>query len=166
MSDLYNSILSLIRQNGYREFEKEYMNVMEYMRDEARYILGMNDDKKITICDKSMKEKNDIEEKKDVVNVEILTDVKNDIEDNIEDNIKVLEIKEDKKEEKKTQRVKEKECRERLKREGVKVEEIFTLENIRSWLEEGRSYAWISSERLGCRQEEVSRFAKRHGLDK
>jgi 5'-3' exonuclease len=129
---------------------------MEYMRDEAKYILGINNEKTVMYMDKKIKEVDKNEEKPIVVFDEVVNEVK--------DNIKVLEIKEEKKEEKKSQRQKEKLYRDKLKREGVNMLELFTLENVRGWLGEGLSYACIASERLGCRQEEVSKFAKRHGL--
>jgi hypothetical protein len=163
MSDLYNSILQLVRQNGYREFEKEYMNVKEYMKEEARYILGIleNDNEKIIEIK---------EESKKVVENEIVHNIETIKEDtNIYNNdIKVLNfVKEDKvivAEVKNQQRKKEKERREYMKKNGIKLEDLFTKENIEKWLKEGRSYAWIASDQLGCKQEDVSKYVKLNGI--
>jgi hypothetical protein len=43
---------------------------------------------------------------------------------------------------------------------------LMTVENVRKWLAEGHTYARISREQLGCKEEEVSKFAKEHGLAK
>jgi hypothetical protein len=46
----------------------------------------------------------------------------------------------------------------------VKESDVLTVCNVSEWIGEGRSYAWIASEKVGCKQEEVSRFAKLHGI--
>jgi hypothetical protein len=43
---------------------------------------------------------------------------------------------------------------------------LMTVANMRNWLEAGDTYAKIAREQLGCKEEEVSKFAKEHGLSK
>ncbi len=64
----------------------------------------------------------------------------------------------------KIQRQKEKEKREELKRAGVDMKTVLTVENVKKWLEDGNSYAWIAREKVGCKQELISKFAKLNGI--
>jgi hypothetical protein len=43
---------------------------------------------------------------------------------------------------------------------------LMTVENVRKWLADGDTYAKIAREQLGCKEEEVSKFAKEHGLQR
>ena len=43
---------------------------------------------------------------------------------------------------------------------------LMTVANVRNWLEAGDTYAKIAREQLGCKEEEVSKFAKEHGLQR
>lgn len=43
---------------------------------------------------------------------------------------------------------------------------LMTVENVRKWLTNGDTYAKIAREQLGCKEEEVSKFAKEHGLQR
>jgi len=43
---------------------------------------------------------------------------------------------------------------------------LMTVENVRKWLTDGDTYAKIAREQLGCKEEEVSKFAKEHGLQR
>ncbi len=65
----------------------------------------------------------------------------------------------------KVQRQKEKEKRDELKRAGVDMKTVLTVENVKKWLEEGHSYAWIAREKVGCKQELISKFAKLNGIN-
>jgi hypothetical protein len=46
------------------------------------------------------------------------------------------------------------------------MKDILTVENVKQWLDEGHSYAWIAKEKVGCKQELISKFAKVNGLQK
>ena len=168
MSDLYNSILGLVRQYGVREYEKEYKNVIEYLKEEARYILRDEINEVKSEGNKLMNEINEIVEESEIVNK--VDDIVNKVDDIIasidETQIKVVNLEAEKEvgDIKNKQRAKEKVRREYMKANNVDVTELFTVDNVRKWLEDGRSYAWIASEQLGCKQEEVSRFAKIHKL--
>ena len=159
MSDLYNSILQLVRQNGVREYEKEYKNVLEYLKDEARYLLRDERKEEENKVVTEISEK--IEENK-IVN--IADDIMNKIDNIITsvDDVKVvnLEAEKESSDVKNKQRVKEKARREYMKKNNIDVTELFTIDNVKKWLDDGKSYAWIASEQLGCKQEDVSRFAK------
>jgi hypothetical protein len=159
MSDLYNNILQLVRQNGVREYEKEYKNVLEYLKDEARYLLRDERKEEENNAVNEISEK--IEENK-IVN--IADNIMNKIDDIITsiDDVKVvnLEAEKESSDVKNKQRVKEKARREYMKKNNIDVTELFTIDNVKKWLDDGKSYAWIASEQLGCKQEDVSRFAK------
>lgn len=155
MSDLYNTILQLIRQNGYREFEKEFMNVKEYMKEEARYILGLESDIIVEKKEENVVVNNIDEERKEEKKEEV-----KEIKMNDNKEIKLVESGE----RRKTQREKERYRREENKRNNISESDVLTVENVREWIGEGRSFAWIASEKVGCKQEEVSRFAKLHGI--
>ena len=155
MSDLYVSIKNLIYERGYTEFAKEYEKVMEYMRAEARCILGIVLEEK-----KEDKKEDNTDEKKVIVN-EITPD-KNMVSETTKE-IQIEQVGE-LKDQKRTQRQKERYRREWNVRNGVNDSEVLTVSNVTKWLKEGRSYAWIASEKVGCKQEEVSRFAKLHKL--
>jgi hypothetical protein len=43
---------------------------------------------------------------------------------------------------------------------------LMTVANVRNWLEAGDTYAKIAREQLGCKEEEVSKFAKENGLQR
>jgi hypothetical protein len=159
MSDLYNKILELVRQNGVREYEKEYKNVLEYLKDEARYLLRDERKEEETKVVTEISEKT---EENKIVN--IADDIMNKIDNIITsiDNVKVvnLEAEKESSDVKNKQRVKEKARREYMKKNNIDVTELFTVDNVKKWLDDGKSYSWIASEQLGCKQEDVSRFAK------
>ena len=172
MSDLYNSILGLVRQYGVREYEKEYKNVIEYLKEEARYILRDEINEVKSEGNKLMNEIHEIVEESEIVNKvdDIVNNIVNKVDDIIasidETQIKVVNLEAEKEvgDIKNKQRAKEKVRREYMKANNIDVIELFTVDNVRKWLEDGRSYAWIASEQLGCKQEDVSRFAKIHKL--
>lgn len=164
MSDLYNSILQLVRQNGIREYENEYKRVLEYLKEEARYLLRDEIGIVEKESEKLVKEINEIVEENDIVNN--IDNIINKVDDVIasidETQIKVvnLEAEKESSDVKNKQRAKEKARREYMKANNIDITELFTVDNVRKWLNDGRSYAWIASEQLGCKQEDVSRFAK------
>ncbi len=53
-----------------------------------------------------------------------------------------------------------------LQSKGIFKHDVLTIENVTAWIKAGRSYAVIAREEVGCTEEEVSRFCKRHGLNK
>ena len=167
MSDLYVIIKNLIYERGYTEFAKEYEKVMEYMRAEARCILGIVLEEK-----KEDKKEDNTDEKKVIVNeiiqskqVNMVTEITQD-KNMVSETTKEIQIEQvgELKDQKRTQRQKERYRREWNVRNGVNDSEVLTVSNVTKWLKEGRSYAWIASEKVGCKQEEVSRFAKLHKL--
>jgi len=162
MSDLYNNILQLVRQNGIREYEKECSRVMEYLKEEARYLLRDEITNVIKGEDKIVNEISEKIEENKIVN--IADDIMNKIDNIITsvDDVKVvnLEAEKESSDVKNKQRVKEKARREYMKKNNIDVTELFTIDNVKKWLDDGKSYAWIASEQLGCKQEDVSRFVK------
>jgi hypothetical protein len=49
---------------------------------------------------------------------------------------------------------------------GIKKETLLTKENLKKWIEEeGRTFAYISREYVGCKDSEVSAAAKLFGID-
>ncbi len=163
MSDLYNSILQLVRQNGLREYENEYKKVVEYLKEEARYLLRDEiNNPVVEEVNKVIEEVNGVSADNNVL--ENINNIINGISDTLNevDNVKVvnLEMQNEMKDVKNKQREKEKKRREYMKANNIDITELFTVDNVKKWLDDGRSYAWIASEQLGCKQEEVSRFAK------
>ncbi len=51
-----------------------------------------------------------------------------------------------------------------LKSKGIFKEDVLTIENLRLWINAGRSYADIARSEVGCSEEEVSRFCKRNNI--
>ena len=68
---------------------------------------------------------------------------------------------------KKWQREQEAARRVYMKENKISRASLMTEENVRRWIEEeGNSYAWVAREQLGCKEEDVSVFAKKHGLQR
>jgi hypothetical protein len=67
---------------------------------------------------------------------------------------------------KKWQRDQEAARRSYMKANKISRTSLMTVENLRKWLEEGHTYARIAREQLGCKEEDVSKFAKEHGLQR
>lgn len=66
---------------------------------------------------------------------------------------------------KKWQREQEAARRVYMKTNKISRSLLMTEENVRKWIEEeGNSYAWVAREQLGCKEEDVSRFAKEHKI--
>ena len=65
---------------------------------------------------------------------------------------------------KKWQREKERERRAYMKQNNIKLDDIMTKDNVKKWLTEGKSYAEISRDYLGIKQELVSIYARQNGL--
>ncbi len=66
---------------------------------------------------------------------------------------------------KKWQREQEAARRTYMKANKISRASLMTEENVRKWIEEeGNSYAWVAREQLGCKEEDVSVFAKKHGI--
>lgn len=66
---------------------------------------------------------------------------------------------------KKWQREQEAARRAYMKANKISRASLMTEENVRKWIEqEGNSYAWVAREQLGCKEEDVSRFAKEHKI--
>jgi hypothetical protein len=162
MSDLYNSILQLVRQNGIREYENEYKRVLEYLKEEARYLLRDEINEVVKEGSKIVNEVNEISIENNVL--DNINNIINGISETLNegDNVKVINLEAEKESSdvKNKQRAKEKARREYMKANNIDITELFTVDNVRKWLNDGRSYAWIASEQLGCKQEEVSRFVK------
>jgi hypothetical protein len=51
-----------------------------------------------------------------------------------------------------------------LQSRGIFKKDVLTIENVTAWIKAGRSYAVIAREEVGCTEEEVSRFCKKHKL--
>ncbi len=51
-----------------------------------------------------------------------------------------------------------------LKSKGIFKEDVLTLENVSAWIKGGKSYAVIARESVGCTEEEVSKFCKKHNI--
>jgi hypothetical protein len=189
MSDLYNNILKLIHEYGIREYRAEEKNVMSYLVEESKYILGLtNGDMKEVVVDTDAVQNEMVGVKVDEFIKEVIEEeVKNNKDEEVktvkgrvvikkgkkakeergeEENKSVEIVREEIVEETEelTQRQKEKRRREYMKENGIKLEDVMTVEKIGKLIKEGKSYAWIASEYTGTRQEEVSRFAKLNGL--
>jgi len=67
---------------------------------------------------------------------------------------------------KKWQRAEEAARRAYMKKNKISRSSLMTVENMRTWLGEGQTYAWIAREQLGCKEEDVSKFAKENGLSR
>jgi hypothetical protein len=151
-----------VRQNGLREYESEYKKVIEYLREEARYILRDEIGEAVREVNKVIDEVNLVTEENNVL--ENINNIINGIGETLNEveNVKVINLEAEKESSdvKNKQRAKEKVRREYMKANNIDITELFTVDNVRKWLNDGRSYAWIASEQLGCKQEEVSRFAK------
>ncbi len=66
---------------------------------------------------------------------------------------------------KKWQREQEAARRTYMKENKISRASLMTEENVRRWIEEeGHSYAWVAREQLGCKEDDVSAFAKKHGI--
>jgi hypothetical protein len=62
------------------------------------------------------------------------------------------------------QRRREKEKAAELRAAGVDPGTVLTIENVQAWVNEGRSYAWIAREKVGCKQELVSTFVRLNNI--
>jgi hypothetical protein len=67
---------------------------------------------------------------------------------------------------KKWQREQEANRRIYMKTHKISRTSLMTVENMRNWLGDGQTYAWIAREQLGCKEEDVSKFAKENGLSR
>jgi hypothetical protein len=67
---------------------------------------------------------------------------------------------------KKWQRGEEAARRAYMKKNKISRTSLMTVENMRNWLSNGQTYAWIAREQLGCKEEDVSKFAKENGLSR
>jgi hypothetical protein len=67
---------------------------------------------------------------------------------------------------KKWQREQEAARRTYMKKNKISRSSLMTVENMRQWLTDGQTYAWIAREQLGCKEEDVSKFAKENGLQR
>ena len=67
---------------------------------------------------------------------------------------------------KKWQRAEEAARRAYMKKNKISRSSLMTVENVRQWLSQGQTYAWIAREQLGCKEEDVSKFAKENGLQR
>lgn len=67
---------------------------------------------------------------------------------------------------KKWQREQEAARKAYMKANKISRASLMTVANMRKWLGEGDTYAKIAREQLGCKEEEVSKFAKEHGLQR
>ena len=67
---------------------------------------------------------------------------------------------------KKWQRTEEANRRAYMKKNKISRASLMTVENMRQWLTDGQTYAWIAREQLGCKEEDVSKFAKENGLSR
>lgn len=67
---------------------------------------------------------------------------------------------------KKWQRDQEAARRTYMKANKISRSSLMTVENVRKWLEDGYTYARIAREHLGCKEEDVSKYAKENGLSR
>jgi uncharacterized protein (DUF4415 family) len=51
-----------------------------------------------------------------------------------------------------------------LQSKGIFKHDILTIENVTSWIKEGKSYAVIARGYVGCTEEEVSKYCKKHNI--
>jgi hypothetical protein len=65
---------------------------------------------------------------------------------------------------KRWQREQESAKRLELQSQGIFKQDVLTLENVTAWMKSGRSYAVIARESVGCTEEEVSKFCKKHNI--
>ncbi len=54
--------------------------------------------------------------------------------------------------------------RSELSGRGIFKADVLTVDNLRAWIESGRSYADIARSEVGCTEEEVSKFCKKHNI--
>lgn len=54
--------------------------------------------------------------------------------------------------------------RQELSSQGIFKKDILTIENVTGWIKSGRSYAVIARESVGCTEEEVSKYCKKHNI--
>jgi len=72
----------------------------------------------------------------------------------------------DPKEMKEWQKNEEEKKRKENEEKGIKKTDMLTKENLKKWIEEdGRTFAYISREYVGCKDSEVSAAAKLFGID-
>jgi hypothetical protein len=77
----------------------------------------------------------------------------------------VKEVKRTPAEMKRWQREREAARRAFMKANKISRASLMTADNVRRWIEvEGNTYAWVARDKLGCKEEEVSKFAKEHGI--
>lgn len=65
---------------------------------------------------------------------------------------------------KRWQREQESAKRLELQSQGIFKKDVLTLENVTAWIKAGRSYAVIARESVGCTEEEISKFCKKHNI--
>jgi hypothetical protein len=70
------------------------------------------------------------------------------------------------KEKKKWQRAAEAARRKQMRSLGISLESLLDPSKIQGYLSDGMTYAWISREVTGQREEEVSRWCREHGLSR
>jgi len=59
----------------------------------------------------------------------------------------------------------EKKKRAELDAKGITADSLLTRENLKTWIEdEGKTYAWVAREMVGCAETQVSMIAKAYGI--
>lgn len=54
--------------------------------------------------------------------------------------------------------------RQELLSKGIFKRDVLTIENVTEWIKAGRSYAEIARSYVGCTEEEVSKYCKKHNI--
>ena len=156
-NELNGDLSTLIGAYGIMAIHKA---LMSRMKDEYSYLKKVFDLKE----DKPL-----VSDNKPLVsdNKPLVSDNKPLVTDNNSKEPPVEEAKfRDPKEMKEWQKGEEEKKRKENEAKGIKKGDLLTKENLKKWIEEeGRTFAYISREYVGCKDTEVSAAAKLYGID-
>jgi hypothetical protein len=168
----------LVGENGY---VKVYSYIMSRMKDDFDFMNGVFQSPKMEeITPLPLKEKKPVKKKIQAV-VENVSDQPNEKietvpaqnttpapensqatsgEISLEDNVPepILSTKQ-------RQKIKQLETRARLDKEGKSITDVLTVENMKMWIAQKKSYAYIGHSEVGCPEKMVSDFAKKHEIE-
>jgi hypothetical protein len=154
-----DDLSTLIGAYGITAIHKALMN---RMKDEYSYLKKIFEEKEKPVKEEKEKPVKEEKEKENpVVPVITVTEVVKPTAV-VEETTKFR----DPKEMKEWQRGEEEKKKKENESKGIKKETLLTKENLKKWIEEeGRTFAYISREYVGCKDSEVSAAAKLFGID-
>ena len=163
-NELNGDLSTLIGAYGIMAIHKA---LMSRMKDEYSYlkkVFDLKEDKPLVSDNKPL-----VSDNKPLVsdNKPLVSDNKPLVTDNNSKEPPVEEAKfRDPKEMKEWQKGEEEKKRKENEAKGIKKGDLLTKENLKKWIEEeGRTFAYISREYVGCKDTEVSAAAKLYGID-